>query len=57
MEDKKVGQPKNEVEQEPTLSLPAKVILAVIIALLMILFVLIWKGLGGGPIIAPRSVL
>ncbi len=57
MEDKKVGQPKNEVEQEPTLSLPAKVILAVFIALLMTLFVLMWKGLGGGPIIAPRSVL
>ena len=57
MEDKKIKQPKNEVEQEPTLSIPAKVILAVFIALLMILFVLMWKGLGGGPIIAPRSVL
>jgi hypothetical protein len=57
MEDKKIKQPKNEAEQEPTLSIPAKVVLAVFIALLMILFVLMWKGLGGGPIIAPRSVL
>ena len=57
MEDKKVEQPQNEIEQDPTLSISAKVILAVFIALMMILFVFMWKGLGGGPIIAPRSVL
>lgn len=55
--DRKVEQSQNEVEQGPTLSMSAKVILAVFIALLMTLFVLMWKGLGGGPIIAPRSVL
>ena len=56
-QDKKVEQPQNEFKQEPTLSISAKVILAVFFALLMTLFVLMWKGLGGGPIIAPRSAL
>ena len=56
-QDKKVEQPQNEFKQEPTLSVSAKVILAVFLALLMTLFVLMWKGLGGGPIIAPRSAL
>tara|TARA_B100001105_G_scaffold219079_1_gene185833 strand:- start:405 stop:596 length:192 start_codon:yes stop_codon:yes gene_type:complete len=56
-QDKKVEQPQNEFKQEPTLSISAKVILAVFLALLMTLFVLMWKGLGGGPIIAPRSAL
>ena len=56
-QDKKVEQPQNEFKQEPTLSISAKVILAVFLALLMTLFVLMWKGLGGGPIITPRSAL
>ena len=56
-QDKKVEQPQNEFKQEPTLSISAKVILAVFLALLITLFVLMWKGLGGGPIIAPRSAL
>ena len=56
-QDKKVEQPQNEFKQEPTLSISAKVILAVFFALLMTLFVLMWKELGGGPIIAPRSAL
>ena len=56
-QDKKVEQPQNEFKQEPTLSISAKVILAVFFALLMTLFVLMWKGLGGGPIITPRSAL
>ena len=55
--DEKVEQSQNEVEQEPTLSMSAKVVLAVFIALLTTLFVLMWKGLGGGPIIVPRSEL
>jgi hypothetical protein len=55
--DKKVEPPQNEVKQEPTMSMSAKVVLAVFIALLMTLFVLMWKGLGGGPIITPRSAL
>ena len=56
-QDKKVEQPQNEFKQEPTLSISAKVILAVFLALLITLFVLMWKGLGGGPVIAPRSAL
>ena len=56
-QDKKVEQPQNEFKQEQTLSISTKVILAVFLALLMTLFVLMWKGLGGGPIIAPRSAL
>ena len=55
--DKTVGPPQYEVKQEPTMSMSAKVVLAVFIALLMTLFVLMWKGLGGGPIITPRSAL
>ena len=55
--DKKVEPPQNEVKQEPTMSMSAKVVLAVFIALLMTLFVLMWKGLGGGPTITPRSAL
>jgi hypothetical protein len=55
--DKKVEQSQNEVEQETTLNMSAKFILAVFTALLITLFVLMWKGLGGGPIIAPRSGL
>ena len=50
-------QKDKKVEQEPTLSISAKVILVVVMALLMTLFVLMWKGLGGGPIITPRSAL
>ena len=56
-QDKKVEQPQNEVKQEPTLSIPVKVILVVFMAMLVTLFVLMWKGLGGGPIITPRSAL
>ena len=56
-QDKKVEQPQNEFKQEPTLSISAKVILAVFLALLMTLFVLMWKGLGGWAIIAPLSAL
>ena len=50
-------QKDKKVEQEPKLSISAKVILVVVMALLMTLFVLMWKGLGGGPIITPRSAL
>jgi hypothetical protein len=56
-QDKKVDPPQNEVEQEPTLSRSAKLVLAVFMVLLMTLFFLMWKGLGVGPIITPRSSL
>ncbi len=56
-QDKKVESPQNEVKEEPAMSKSAKVILAVFIVLVITLFVLMWKGLGGGPIITPRSAL
>ena len=56
-QDKKVESPQNEVKQEPAMSKSAKLILAVVIVLVITLFVLMWKGLGGGPIITPRSAL
>ena len=54
-QDKKVDPPQNE--EEPALSRSAKIFLAVFMVLLMTLFFLMWKGLGGGPIITPRSSL
>ncbi len=56
-QDKKVESAQNEVKPEPAMSKSAKVILAVFIVLVITLFVLMWKGLGGGPIITPRSAL
>lgn len=54
-QDKKVDRPQNE--EEPTLSRPAKIVLAVFMVLVVTLFFLLWKGLGVGPIITPRSSL
>jgi len=34
-----------------------KIVLAVLAVLLVTMFFLMWKSLGGGPIIAPRSAL
>ena len=34
-----------------------KIVLVVLAALLLAMFFLMWKSLGGGPIIAPRSAL
>lgn len=54
-QDKKVDPPQNE--EEPTLSRTAKFVLAAFMVLLVTLFFLMWKGLGVGPIITPRSSL
>ena len=35
----------------------SKIVLAVVAVLIIILFYLMWKGLGGGPTIAPRAPL
>ena len=51
-QDKKVEQ-----HEEPTLSMTTKVVLAVFIVLIVTLFFLMWKGLGGEPSITPRSSL
>jgi hypothetical protein len=51
-QDKKVEQ-----HEEPKLSMTAKVVFVVFIVLTVTLFFLMWKGLGGGPIITPRAPL
>jgi hypothetical protein len=54
-QDKKVDPTQNE--KEPTLSRSAKLGLAIFMVLVVTLFFLMWKGLGVGPIITPRSSL
>jgi len=39
------------------MSKTAKIVLTVLGVLMVTLFLLMWKSLGGGPIIAPRSSL
>jgi hypothetical protein len=39
------------------MSKPAKIFMAIFAVLIITMFVLFWKGLGGGPIITPRSAL
>ena len=39
------------------MSKTAKIFLVISIALLVTLFILMWKSLGGGPTLAPRSAL
>lgn len=39
------------------MSKTTKIVLAVAAVLMIILFFLMWKSLGGGPTIAPRSAL
>lgn len=39
------------------MSITTKVILTICIALLVTLFVLMFKGLGGPPVVVPRSAL